>query len=82
MKNAKTKDYMGKAKLVAASDSGDAFTTFTGVTRLKSGISPSNTFINKPDESSPSLNRANTTPIPSELPSWIHIRRAFFVSKL
>jgi hypothetical protein len=64
MKNAKTKDYMGKAKLVAASDMGDAFTTFTGVTRLKSGITPSNTFIDRPDDSGPSLSRANTTPAP------------------
>lgn len=31
MKNLKTKDYLGKARLVAASDSSNAFTDFTGV---------------------------------------------------
>lgn len=65
LKNSKTKDYMGKAKLVAASDKDDAFTTFTGVTRLKSGISPSNTFVKNPDEA-PSLSRSVTAPPPSE----------------
>lgn len=40
LKNAKTKDYLGKAKLVAAADANDAFTTFTGVTRLRQGVSP------------------------------------------
>ncbi|KAF8608272.1 hypothetical protein BDV93DRAFT_519319 [Ceratobasidium sp. AG-I] len=41
LKNAKTKDYLGKAQLIAASDSKDAFTTFTGVTRLQQGLTPS-----------------------------------------
>lgn len=40
LKNAKAKDYLGKAKLVATSDESEAYTTFTGVTRLKQGISP------------------------------------------
>nr|QHW03302.1 NADPH oxidase complex component NoxR [Flammulina velutipes] len=57
LKNANAKDYMGKAKLIAASDPGDAFTTFTGVTRLKQGISPQGVFID-----SPGLNRAVTAP--------------------
>ncbi|KAG9308563.1 hypothetical protein JVU11DRAFT_11777 [Chiua virens] len=35
IKNSKSKDYLGKAKLVAASDSDDAFTEFTGVKRLQ-----------------------------------------------
>jgi len=68
LKNAKTKDYMGKAKLVSASDSNDEFTTFTGVTRLKSGRSPSNTFVGNPDESGPGLSRANTVPAPRNDP--------------
>ncbi|CAL1711161.1 unnamed protein product [Somion occarium] len=37
LKNAKAKDYMGKARLVATSDANEAYTTFTGVTRLKRG---------------------------------------------
>ncbi|KAH7334881.1 hypothetical protein B0J17DRAFT_601714 [Rhizoctonia solani] len=41
LKNAKTKDYLGKAQLIAASDANDAFTTFTGVTRLQQGLTPS-----------------------------------------
>jgi len=41
LKNVKTKDYLGKAKLIAAADSNDAFTTFTGVTRLNQGLTPS-----------------------------------------
>ncbi|KAI0072836.1 hypothetical protein K474DRAFT_1678342 [Panus rudis PR-1116 ss-1] len=40
LKNAKAKDYMGKAKLVATSDPNEQYTTFTGVTRLKQGLSP------------------------------------------
>ncbi|KAJ1306172.1 hypothetical protein OPQ81_010882 [Rhizoctonia solani] len=41
LKNAKAKDYLGKAQLIAASDANDAFTTFTGVTRLQQGLTPS-----------------------------------------
>lgn len=35
IKNSKSKDYLGKARLVAASDAADAFTEFTGVKKLK-----------------------------------------------
>ncbi|KAF9010469.1 NADPH oxidase regulator NoxR [Cyathus striatus] len=63
LKNAVQKDYMGKAKLVAASDPGDMFTTFTGVTRLKQGISPSGTFLERPDDiSGAGLIRSATVP--------------------
>lgn len=41
MKNAKPKDYLGKAKLVAAESVNEAYTTFTGVTRMQQGFSPS-----------------------------------------
>ncbi|KAG8764827.1 hypothetical protein FRC12_007862 [Ceratobasidium sp. 428] len=41
LKNAKTKDFLGKAQLIAAADAKDAFTTFTGVTRLQQGLTPS-----------------------------------------
>jgi len=69
LKNSKTKDYMGKAKLVAASDADDEFTTFTGATRLKSGISPSNTFVGTPNRDVNSgLTRALTTPAPRNDP--------------
>jgi tetratricopeptide (TPR) repeat protein len=63
LKNASQKDYMGKAKLVAASDPGDAFTEFTGVTRLKQGVSPAGVYVEKPQaDSSPNLSRSATTP--------------------
>ena len=58
LKNSKAKDYMGKAKLVAASDDGDAFTEFTGVARLR---------IANGDES-PSLNRSQTAPAAKSSP--------------
>lgn len=35
LKNSKSKDYLGKARLVAASDATDAFTEFTGVKKLQ-----------------------------------------------
>lgn len=41
LKNAASKDYLGKAKLIAAEDEREAYTSFTGVTRLKQGLSPS-----------------------------------------
>lgn len=65
LKNSMQKDYMGKAKLVAASDPNDIFTTFTGSTRLKQGISPSGVFIDRPDMESaviPSVTRSASVP--------------------
>ncbi|KDQ13927.1 hypothetical protein BOTBODRAFT_55680 [Botryobasidium botryosum FD-172 SS1] len=41
LKNAKAKDYLGKAKLVASAEATDAFTSFTGSTRLMQGQMPS-----------------------------------------
>ncbi|KAF8317716.1 hypothetical protein DL93DRAFT_2055303, partial [Clavulina sp. PMI_390] len=41
LRNAKTKDYMGKAKLISAADARDEFTAFTGVTRLRQDQLPS-----------------------------------------
>jgi neutrophil cytosolic factor 2 len=41
MRNAKPKDYLGKAKLVAAENPAEAYTTFTGVTRMAQGYTPS-----------------------------------------
>jgi hypothetical protein len=55
----KTKDYLGKAKLVAAADAADAFTTFTGVTRLKQGIAPGMQFV-EPESAAAQLTRSKT----------------------
>ncbi|WVW84321.1 hypothetical protein I302_106355 [Kwoniella bestiolae CBS 10118] len=41
LKNLASRDYMGKAILVAATDANDAYTTFTGITRLQRGQTPS-----------------------------------------
>ncbi|EIN06661.1 hypothetical protein PUNSTDRAFT_72366 [Punctularia strigosozonata HHB-11173 SS5] len=69
LKNVKTKDYLGKAKLVAASDSSEAYTTFSGVTRLKQGVTPTGIFIEggPAADSGASLGRSATAlPKPSE----------------
>lgn len=63
LKNAKTKDYLGKAKLVATSDANETFTTFTGVTRLKQGVAPSGAFTDAAAESG--LARAATVSVTS-----------------
>lgn len=74
LKNSKTKDFLGKAQLIAASDAKDAFTTFTGVTRLQQGLTPSGAPIidGRPI---PPLSRAvtaaarvETTPAPKDEP--------------
>lgn len=64
LRNAKTKDYLGKAKLVAAADADDAYTTFTGATRLQRGqtISGSTTARDKPTPAPPA--RAEAAPEP------------------
>ncbi|KAL0956263.1 hypothetical protein HGRIS_002417 [Hohenbuehelia grisea] len=66
LKNSVAKDYLGKAKLVAASDPGDAYTEFSGVARLKQGISPSGVYIDQPAADS-GLGRSAT--VPAALPS-------------
>jgi len=48
LKNAMTKDYMGKAKLVAATDATDVYTEFSGSARLKDGISPTGIYVDRP----------------------------------
>ncbi|KAJ7355201.1 NADPH oxidase regulator NoxR [Mycena albidolilacea] len=45
MKNIKTKDYLGKAILVAASDSRDTTVGFSGSDRLQQGITPAGVFV-------------------------------------
>lgn len=67
LKNVATKDYLGKAKLIAAADARDAYTTFSGSTRLQQGMTPSGAPVDRP-LSDPSadrpLGRANTTALP------------------
>ncbi|KAF8706681.1 PB1 domain, partial [Rhizoctonia solani] len=60
LKNVKAKDYLGKAQLIAASDANDAFTTFTGVTRLQKGQTPSGAPITD-GRPLPALSRSVTT---------------------
>jgi hypothetical protein len=67
LKNVKTKDYLGKAKLIAAADSKDAFTTFTGVTRLNQGLTPSGESYADTGISGAALKRTATEPPPRVL---------------
>jgi len=48
IKNAKPKDYLGRAKLVAVDNPNDAYTTFTGVTRMQQGFTPTGAPIERP----------------------------------
>jgi len=49
LKNAGAKSYMGKPVLIAATDSRDAFTGFTGSTNMRQGVTPTGVYIeNKP----------------------------------
>ena len=61
LENSKTRDFLGKAKLVAAESTNDLFTEFTGVARLKQGITPTGVFI----DDGPGLARAATVAAPS-----------------
>ncbi|KAF7800094.1 hypothetical protein EIP86_011338 [Pleurotus ostreatoroseus] len=64
LKNAKAKDYMGKAKLVASSDASEAYTTFSGVTRMRQGITPSGQVLDEAP-AAPSLQRSVTVAVTS-----------------
>ncbi|KAJ6499421.1 NADPH oxidase regulator NoxR [Mycena sanguinolenta] len=55
--NAKTKDYMGKAKLIAASDARDTTVGFSGIDRLNQGLTPNGVYI---DGGQAALSRSNT----------------------
>jgi neutrophil factor 2 len=68
LKNSVAKDYMGKAVLIAAADSADAFTTFTGSTRLQQGISPSGVYVDRTPEFDSPLSRSATVPASAPLP--------------
>ena len=72
-------------KLVATADANEAYTTFTGSTRLKQGITPQGVFINDNDDKPPpepvaQLSRSVTVPAPStsstpDPPFWHVISR-------
>lgn len=59
LKNAKARDFLGKAKLVATENPNETYTTFTGVTRLQQGISPRGVFLDEPGNDG-GLSRAAT----------------------
>lgn len=66
MRNAKPKDYLGKAKLVAAENASEAYTTFTGVTRMAQGFSPTGAPLDRPTgDQLLSTGPANLNPSPS-----------------
>jgi len=60
LKNAKTRDFLGKAKLVASENPNEAYTTFTGVTRLRQGVTPQNVFLDNSAANEVGLSRAAT----------------------
>ncbi|KAL7277884.1 hypothetical protein PYCCODRAFT_1394550 [Trametes coccinea BRFM310] len=64
LEGSKTRDYLGKAKLIAAESTNDLFTEFTGVARLKQGISPSGVFVEDgPNAANPNLQRSATVAV-------------------
>ncbi|EEB97419.1 hypothetical protein MPER_03266, partial [Moniliophthora perniciosa FA553] len=48
LKNATAKSYMGKPVLIAASDSRDTTTGFSGIANLKQGVSPLGVYMDNP----------------------------------
>ncbi|KAG9003507.1 hypothetical protein FRB94_003090 [Tulasnella sp. JGI-2019a] len=54
LNNVKTKDYMGKATLVAATEAKDAYTDFVGVRRLQDGLGPTGQRLDRPSTESSS----------------------------
>jgi len=72
LKNSVTRDYMGKAKLVASSDSNDTVTSFSGAARLKMGISPAGLYLDRPDllDSGTSTNLLRSATVPPVMPPY------------
>ncbi|KAI8974023.1 hypothetical protein BD414DRAFT_498900 [Trametes punicea] len=61
LEGSKARDYLGKAKLIAAESPNDLFTEFTGVARLKQGITPTGVLIEDgPNAANAGLQRAAT----------------------
>ncbi|KAI0759964.1 hypothetical protein BD413DRAFT_487097 [Trametes elegans] len=65
--NSKARDFLGKARLVAAESANDLYTEFTGVARMKQGITPTGIFLDDGPNSNPALTRAAT--VAATLPS-------------
>ncbi|OBZ69923.1 hypothetical protein A0H81_10584 [Grifola frondosa] len=63
--NSKARDFLGKAKLVAAEDTNDLYTEFSGVARLKQGITPTGVYL----DDGPGLSRAATLAATSPTPT-------------
>jgi hypothetical protein len=72
LKNSTQRDYMGKAKLVATSDASDAVTTFSGVARLKQGITPAGLKLDRPDllDTAPTSNLLRSATVPPVMPTY------------
>ncbi|KZV61081.1 hypothetical protein PENSPDRAFT_759646 [Peniophora sp. CONT] len=85
IKNAKTRDYMGKARLVATENPNEAYTTFTGVTRLKQGISPQGVYVDERPiidlNRNGSLVRTQTEPPPKPKPLVPEVARSAGVAR-
>ncbi|KAF5345274.1 hypothetical protein D9758_008434 [Tetrapyrgos nigripes] len=62
LKNAGAKSYMGKPVLIAAADSRDAFTGFTGVTNMKNGVTPTGVYMEQAPSLESGLGRSATAP--------------------
>ncbi|KAF8160854.1 NADPH oxidase regulator NoxR [Crassisporium funariophilum] len=72
LKNSVTRDYMGKAILVASSDYNDTATSFSGAARLKMGISPAGLYLDRPDllNSDTSTNLLRSATVPPVMPPY------------
>ncbi|PPQ62939.1 hypothetical protein CVT24_006179 [Panaeolus cyanescens] len=72
LKNSTQRDYMGKAKLVATSDASDAITTFSGVSRLKQGMTPAGLKLDRPDllDTAPTSNLLRSATVPPVMPTY------------
>ncbi|KAF9049922.1 NADPH oxidase regulator NoxR [Panaeolus papilionaceus] len=72
LKNSTQRDYMGKAKLVATSDASDAITTFSGVSRLKQGMSPAGLKLDRPDllDTAPPSTLLRSATVPPVMPTY------------
>jgi len=71
LKNSVQRDYMGKARLVASSDSSDVVTSFSGAARLKAGISPAGLYLDRPDllDSASNNNLLRSATVPPVMPA-------------
>ncbi|KAG9049167.1 hypothetical protein FS837_010986 [Tulasnella sp. UAMH 9824] len=67
VKNLKTKNYMGKAKLVAATEEKDAFTEFVGIKRKEQGLGPAGQLLagQQPQYPIPDRKQSDPSPFPA-----------------